>query len=131
MEIKPGMYVRTRYGIRQIYDINPNATRWKYLSKCKEQDGDGCIDLFELCDDDILGNPSYDFTDLIEKDDYINGYRITYIAEGGACYDKEIHDKEFYTVDEEAYFMKMYKEDIKTILTKEQYNASCVTIDML
>lgn len=131
MEIKPGMYVRTKYGIRQIYDINPNATRWKYLCKRKHQDGDGCIDLFELCDDDIFGDPSYDFTDLIEKDDYINGYRITYIAEGDACYDKKIHDKEFYIVDEETYFMKMYKEDIKTILTKEQYNASCVTIDML
>ena len=131
MEIKPGMYVRTKYGIRQIYDINPNATKWKYLCKRKYQDGDGCIDLFELCDDDIFGEPSYDFIDLIEVGDYVNGNKVVHIIPADICGDEELTDREIYTIREDGYIEHVHREDIKTILTKEQYNASCVTIDML
>ena len=131
MEIKPGMYVRTKYGIRQIYDINPNATRWKYLCKRKEQDGDGCIDLFELCDDDIFGEPSYYFTDLIEEDDYVNGNRVVHVIPADVCGDEELTDREIYTVQKAGYITRVYGQNIKTILTKEQYNACCVTKDML
>ena len=131
MEIKPGMYVRTRYGIRKIYSINPNATRWKYLCKRKEQDGDGCIDLFELCGDDIFGEPSYYFTDLIEEDDYVNGNRVVHVIPADVCGDEELTDREIYAIRKDGYIEHVHREDIKTILTKEQYNESCITIDML
>ena len=109
MEIKPGMYVRTRYGIRKIYSINPNATRWKYLCKRKEQDGDGCIDLFELCDDDIFGEPSYDFTDLIEKDDYINGNKVVHIIPADICGDEELNKEKISKIEE------VYTKNLKNL----------------
>lgn len=133
MEIKPGMYVRTKYGIKQIYDINPNATRWKYLSKCKEQDGDGCIDLFELCDDDILGNPSYDIKDLLEPYDLVEWGINTPYRDGGLSqvYSKGRKKRHIYITNDYGDERDVNDIIIYKILTKEQYDANCITIDML
>ena len=45
MKIEKGMYVRTENGIKQIYKIDENKSKYKYLYKLQKQDGDGCIDL--------------------------------------------------------------------------------------
>lgn len=33
MKIEIGMYVRTNNGIKQIYEIDENKSKWKYLYK--------------------------------------------------------------------------------------------------
>lgn len=71
MEIKPGMYVRTKLGIKKVYDINEKATKWKYRYKLKEQDGDGTVTLGSFSDDEVLGEPSYNIKDLILLGDIV------------------------------------------------------------
>ncbi len=113
MKIKAGMYVRTKIGIKKIYDIDENKTKWKYLYKLKKQDGDGSIDLGSLCEEDIIGEPSYRPIDLIEVGDYVNGYKVTTVNK-----QKSI----VYSEDEKGYFINgFYEDEIKTIVTKEQF----------
>lgn len=69
--LKKGLYVRTTFGIKQIFEINHKAEKWKYLYKLKKQNGDGCIDLGQLCDDDIIDAPSFNVIDLIKEGDLI------------------------------------------------------------
>lgn len=112
MEIKEGMYVRTKYGIKKIYKINHNAFKWKYLYELKHQDGDGCIDLGELCDSEIIGEPSYNILDLIQVGDYANGLPVIFnaverggniiLVPGGDCFTED---------------------KIKSIVTKEQFES--------
>ena len=71
MEIKPGMYVRTKLGIKKIYDINEKATKWKYRYKLKIQDGDDTITLGSFSDDEVLREPSYNIKDLIQLGDIV------------------------------------------------------------
>lgn len=71
MKLEVGMYVRTTTGIHKLYNINDNATKWKYEYKCKEQDGDGTITVCKFCDDDIIGEPSYNIKDLIQCGDIV------------------------------------------------------------
>lgn len=71
MKLEVGMYVRTTTGIHKLYSINDNATKWKYEYKCKEQDGDGTITVCKFCDDDIIGEPSYNIKDLIQYGDIV------------------------------------------------------------
>ena len=121
MELEVGMYVRTKCGIEQIYRIDNNKTKWKYVYKLKEQDGDGCINIGILSSEDIL-KASHNIIDLIEVGDYVNGYIVLdkqtdnlgekYIECG--CKDEIAYDYVYDT---------FYNKDIKTIVTKEQFEA--------
>lgn len=68
--MKVGDYVRTKYGIKQIYEIDNNKTVWKYKFKLKKQDGDGCIDLGCFSDSDVIKSSS-NIIDLIELGDLV------------------------------------------------------------
>lgn len=70
MKLEENMYVRTKYGIQQIYEIDEHKTKWKYLYKLKKQDGDGCVDLGTLSNEDII-KASFDVIDLMEVKDII------------------------------------------------------------
>lgn len=103
--MKVGDYVRTKYGIKQIYEIDNNKTVWKYKFKLKKQDGDGCIDLGCFSDSDVIKS-SPNIIDLIEVGDYVNGECVI-----------NVDDIEIYTRD------SMYlNEDIKSVLTHEQFS---------
>ena len=69
-----GMYVRTKDGIKYVYEMYDDEEKRKYVYKIKQQDG--TYDLGVLCDDDIIGKPSYYPIDLIEVGDYVNGYKV-------------------------------------------------------
>ncbi len=120
MKLEVGMYVRTnKVGIKKIYKIDNNKTKYKYLYKLKNQDGDGCIDLGVLCGDDII-KFSYSIIDILEKGDYVNGskvvninYDLNYdedIVESITIFDYSIEGNDI-----------LYNEDIKSIVTKEQF----------
>ena len=123
MKLEVGMYVRTnKVGIKKIYKIDNNKTKYKYLYKLKNQNDDGCIDLGVLCENNII-KASYNIIDLIEENDYINGLRVeknkygklytSYVYYGGDI-GKQC---EVYTT-----WLKDYKiKYIETIATKEQF----------
>lgn len=123
MEITPGMYVRTIYG--KIFDCYVSEQMGKPIYYPKSSKTNGYIDYEEVY------NSSKDILDLIEEDDYVNGNRVVHIIPADVCGDEELTDREIYAIRKDGYIEHVHREDIKTILTKEQYNASCVTIDML
>lgn len=117
--MKVGDYVRTKKGIKQIYAINENATKWKYLFKLKEQDGDGCIDLGYLCNDDIIGEPKERPIDLIQVGDYVNGFEVLRIDKECDLYPTTLKCQ----YPNHIYYFDIFNEDIKSIVTKEQFES--------
>lgn len=123
MKIEVGMYVRTKCGIEQIYRIDNNKTKWKYVYKLKEQDGDGCINIGILSSEDIL-KASHKIEDLLKKGDYVNGYMITDFS--NEYYDEELDDYvEGFSIvlGNEEQMYSIPPKDIKSIVTKEQFEA--------
>lgn len=122
--IEPNMYVRTKCGIEQIYRIDNNKTKYKYLYKLKKQDGDGCIDCGCLCIEDIIGEPSFNPIDLIEVGDFItlgeNNYplQIRNIWENGGDIHIELSNGAKF---EDLHYNNEFK--IYSIVTKEQMEA--------
>ena len=119
--MKVGDYVRTKYGIKQIYEIDNNKTVWKYKFKLKKQDGDGCIDLGCFSDSDVIKSSS-NIIDLIEVGDYVNGSMVVRIEEHDEKLYVYVQETQYcYACDEEENIY--YKEDtIKSIVTKEQFS---------
>ena len=64
--------------------------------------------------------------DLIEKDDYVNGRKVKHIAmfEGFPDYPKLIFVDETHLIPDDT----CENEDIKTILTHEQFEANCYKV---
>ena len=116
--MKVGDYVRTDYGIKQIYEIDHNKTVWKYKFKLKKQDGDGCIDLGCFSDSDIIKS-SPNIIDLIEVGDYVNGYLVKDIDY--AFDDVVMNNKNARIVPYIDCNKNNYIDDIKSIVTKEQF----------
>lgn len=120
MKLEVGMYVRTnKVGIKKIYKIDNNKTKYKYLYKLKNQDGDGCIDLGVLCEDDII-KFSYSIIDILEKGDYVNGSKVVNIN-----YDLNYDEDVVESITIFDYSIEgndiLYNEDIKSIVTKKQF----------
>jgi hypothetical protein len=121
LELEPNMYVRTKTGIEQIYKIDNNKTKYKYLFKLKKQDGDGCIDCGVLSSEDIL-KASHNITDLIQENDLIQ-YRINgdlYVSEvkGHPLFNEYILHIEFGNT-----IIDLEDLQIISIVTEEQYES--------
>lgn len=116
MELKPNMYVRTKYGIAKIIEFRnrKNNLSCYYLNKniiCEEKYLSNCVYDYKYYEQQIL-SASHDIIDLIEVGDYVNGLPVVFnaverfgnivITVGGDCFTEE---------------------DIKTILTKEQFDS--------
>ena len=106
-EIEVGEYVRTIHG-----EIS------KLLYKTKNDNG-----LYRYVFDNHIGmsilkfyikKHSKDITDLIEKDDYINGCRVYEVEERGITVYQKVGDS---SID----YNWITKDEIQTILTHEQY----------
>lgn len=65
----------------------------------------------------MLGKVSEKISDLVEKDDIVNGYRILEIYEATESNEERILDI--------GYGMAIFNDEIKTILTKELYEGNC------
>lgn len=117
MKLEVGMYVRTnKVGIKKIYKIDNNKTKYKYLYKLKNQDGDGCIDLGVLCEDDII-KFSYIIIDILEKGDYVNGYKVSLKGYDYAHFVQCDYPVENGTTNH----YKFYEQAIKSVVTKKQF----------
>lgn len=102
MKLEVGMYVRTLNGIAKItrhehYWINKEE--WNYIT----------TDIGRNFEIDLILKASHNIIDLIEVGDYVNGYEVEFI-------EKENKNIICYTATFE-------EEDIKSIVTKEQFES--------
>lgn len=121
MEISEGMYVRFKdkrgsHYIRKITSVNTECPGKLYAGIYIDKTANNCngVSLKNII------NASHRLIDLIDKGDYVNGYKVlwvynTEIAKSGPLYVViDNHD------DGES---RIVEEDIKDIVTKEQFNS--------
>lgn len=108
MELKEGMYVRTKKGIGRVTEYTKHES-WGYIVKvlgqysCYTHTSNG-----ELSDVIKAGD---NLIDLIEVGDYVNGVEV-----------EEINDKEIMLVDTHLWIDKeVANRLIESIVTKEQF----------
>ncbi|MBR5227493.1 MAG: hypothetical protein IKV94_02535 [Clostridia bacterium] len=111
MEIKVGDYVRTKNkGIKKILDIGEYLGMTQYLIN---ENGDYIID-------NSIIKSSPNIIDLIEEDDYVNGFKVSFV-------DEEPVMGKFVQCDYAVQYgstnhYKFYEKDIKSIVTKQQFS---------
>ena len=106
MEIQVGEYVRTKKGIRKIVEIDDDNNY--YIDKIYINDFGQKIDC--ITDSCIIGKSSKNLIDLIEVGDYVNGWKVLYWTDGTKIVD-------------DGYATDLNKMDIKSIVTKEQFES--------
>lgn len=116
MKYKENDYIRTKDGIidKVIIDYNghcnsPNCN-CKHVS-CK----------YNYYDEDTIIKSSPNIIDLIEVGDYVNGYLVTLIEPD--AYNKKMVFVGQRLIEESGFYRTYYDEDIKSIVTKEQFKS--------
>lgn len=123
MELKEGMFVRTKYSdycnivaIRKIYEIDKdNNEIW-----LDDDVIDDYGDLYNAVREQDIEIASENIIDVIKARDYVNGKKVVFIDE----YDRiAVDENDIKTRDVEGRydFLTIKKEDIKSIVTKEQF----------
>lgn len=115
-EIKVGEYVRTNDGIFKVTKIDG-----LYIYLDKEYFDNQYQTIRDVTFKERIVNHSFNIIDLIEIGDIVNGYRIDERAE----YDVLIHKARGINRSGFMIPVAQYNEDIKTILTHEQYERNC------
>ena len=110
-EIKIGEYVRTNEGyIGKLIEILPHVLNY-YVIDCNRKVRH---DHYYLYARDGFGfKHSFNIIDLIEEDDYVNGHLVSRI-------DNNIT---IWLETDTNLYKGIYEEDIKSILTKEQFQS--------
>ena len=111
MEIKEGMYVRTKQGkIGKIIDINLGQEEKRYILDSSS--------VYIYCEEDI-SKASHNIIDLIEVGDYVNGNRVDFTNSNNKL---SYEDKciGFYDGNGD---ITLFEKDIKSIVTKEQFES--------
>ena len=130
LKIEEGMYVRfndlTNYNKNNIVMID----KIKFISEVMCGLEETLSITFEKYNEDVLKKDiikaSYSIIDLIEVGDYVNDYKILEIVKGF----KVIVDKlELNTRDGNYYLKQFTNNEIKSIVTKEQYENNCYKVD--
>ena len=120
--MKVGDYVRTKTGIHKVFEINENATVWKYhCDKKPTGEWDSSYEYIKIKDDDIIKS-SPNIIDLIEVGDYINGHKVF----DDMRVDTDDYGNDFIEIGIEIDNMLNHyirEEDIKSIVTKEQFES--------
>ena len=120
-EIKVNEYVRTKGGdIRKVSKIMPCYENELLLSDTYyiEFDGKGNISTYKNKQvEEFITKHSFCLIDLIEEGDYVNGYKV-FQKEGTLLTTKgDGINRSGYIIP-----ISQYGEDIKSIVTKEQFN---------
>ena len=130
MEIEVEEYVRTKKGlIGKVNKIESagSGVRFggEFLTDTIIQFNDGKVYERRVKDKDIA-NHSFNIIDLIEVGDYVNGYKVITVDT-----DAPNNYKECIELDRNnAYeYQWISRNEIKTILTKELYQANCYTVE--
>ena len=108
-DIEVGEYVRTKEGeIHKVIKIIEDDGDWDYYC-CENNAGYFAMD---------IAKHSKQLIDLIEEGDYVNGHLVEEVRI--SCFDSSIFVHE--------YEIELHENDIKTILTKEQFEANCYKV---
>ena len=128
MKLEENMYVRSKNGkIRKIISLSFDKA-WKSVF----------VDTHTWLKAENIAKASHNIIDLIEVGDYVNGHRIVKIFSNKfngkkllIALDREEDYK--YSDKLEDYMgedsIHIFEEDIKTILTKEQFEKRCYKIE--
>lgn len=121
MDIEVNEYVRTKNGYIIRVDENTNIFNLGY----KEQYIDMETTRYGFtCEEEIVKH-SKQLIDLIEVGDYVNGYRVINVINEEICPSGKCIDIDSSKDNSEC---TLWEEDIKTILTKEQFEANCYKV---
>lgn len=113
MKLEVGMYIRTKWGyICELININDfREPSMKYGVEATY-----LRDVMFIGDEDIL-KASNKIIDLIQEGDYVNGVEVLRIDKECDLYPKTLKCQYPNNVD----YFDIFNEDIKSILTKEEY----------
>lgn len=119
MKLELNMYVRTKWGyICKLININD----FREPSMRYGIEANYLRDVMFIGDEDIL-KASYNIIDLIEVGDYVNGLKVSSV--GGTYYGRK--DKAIYCDycenKETGKLTMIYDDEIKSIVTKEQFSS--------
>ena len=109
MELRKGMYVRTKDGLIDKVIIDYKGCCNSPNCNCKHVSCE-----HNYYDEENIIKASYNLIDLVEVLDYVNGYRVDLIDEIDGRKYLDLH----YIECEWRY---TFNEDIKSIVTKEQF----------
>lgn len=124
MKIEEGMYVRTeRNGICKIRKIKQDLIEYEN-SYCDFIDYKSMLFDIRKASHNLLGNETEPC--LIEEGDYVNGNKVIRIETSSYPEDKNV--KIIVCCGNDDYY-SYYNEEIKTILTKEQYENNCYKVE--
>ena len=111
MKLEVGMYVRTRLGVGHILNVS------QYDITVHFNNNDMVL---PICETNIQ-KASHNIIDLIEVGDYVNGKPVAEIDEDFKMLLLDDNDKGWRTIVE--------RDNIKTILTHEQFENNCYKVD--
>jgi hypothetical protein len=115
-KIEVGEYVRTKEGeIHKVIKIIEDDGDWNYYC-CENNTGYFAMD---------IAKHNKQLIYLIEKDDYVNGYKVINVINEEPCPSGKCVDIDSSKDSSEC---TLWEEDIKTILTKESYMANCYKV---
>jgi len=120
-EIKVGDYVRTKRGIAKILEVKTVQPKM-YGKHDTAYLIDKCPRMY-ITETEFLKH-SKSIIDLIECGDYVNGYRIDNIVDGVLVNNAVGIDRSGVLTP-----IVQYEQDIKTILTKEQFEQNCYKLN--
>lgn len=108
MKIMKGMYIRCNGDIDKVFNVILDKNN-SSMNRVYTEFGTYFINEIE--------NASFNLIDLIEPGDYVNGYKVLFVdaffGEG----------KNVKCINNEEERVCFYEEDIKDIITKEQFNS--------
>lgn len=107
-DIKEGMFIRDSSAIHNVLDVLIDTNN-SHLNRVYTEFASVFLDDIEVCDDKIIN--------LIRKDDYVNDDRVVVVEE------HETKDNQVYVIDTSGQMREILEEDIKDIITKEQFNS--------
>lgn len=118
IEMKVGDYVRLDrcQGINKIDEYDEYTNEYKLEDIIGDEYGD---ETWILKKEDII-KISSNIIDLIEIGDYVNGYLVTLISKD--AYGRTLVFVGQRHVEENGFYRSYYNQEIKSIVTKEQFN---------
>ena len=123
MKLEVGMYVRTEYGIEKVKLIDENFMDGDTTFIATDNDEfrgayNGKLNGFTTRNN-VITKASHNIIDLIEVGDYVNGYKVDFVQNGYVVFNHN-----------HPYQLNIYSKDIKSIVTKEQFESMSYKLEV-